>query len=61
MYAHERKKRREEQERIAANRNYKMEKEIGVHPKYRNRQSRYTQQDVKDWEALAKKWKMNNV
>lgn len=43
-------------------RNMRKEREIGVHPKYRNRQSRYTEQDVENWETLEKEWeKKKNV
>ena len=42
-------------------RNIRKEREIGVHPKYRNHRSRYTEQDVEDWEALEQEWEKKNV
>lgn len=42
-------------------RSIRKEREIGVHPKYRNRQSRYTEQDDKDWEKLEKEWEKKHV
>lgn len=45
----------------AFDRAIRKEREIGVHPKYRNRQSDYSPTQVKNWELLEKEWEKKNV
>lgn len=45
----------------AFDRAIRKEREIGVHPKYRNKQSDYSPTQVKNWELLEKDWEKKNV